>query len=122
MVVLSMPLVCTETLESLEDSLDGERALCRSFVCRYIDMWPERFARICDAVTAGHKEHAMDAILSLRSSSLMVGAVQLGDLANEVVKALETGHCSAAAPHLSALRRCGNRTTGQLASGYVNAA
>lgn len=122
MVVLSLPLVCTETLHSLEESLDGERALCRSFVCRYVEMWPERFARIRDAVTAGHWENAMDAVLSLRSSSMMVGAIQLGDLANELAKALDSGRCPAAATHLQALRRCGNRTTGQLSTSYLNAA
>lgn len=118
----SLPLVCTETLESLEESLDGESSLCKKFVRTYVDMWPERFGRIFDAVNAGNSEHAMDAVLSLRSSCMMVGAVQLGELANDIVKDLNAGCTAAATKHLKALRQCGNKTAGQLTASYANAA
>ncbi|WP_343319836.1 Hpt domain-containing protein [Arthrobacter sp. TMP15] len=122
MTVTMMPLVCTETLHTLEESLNGETALCRSFVCRFIDMWPERFRRIHQAVKAGHLDNAMDAALSLRSSSMMVGAAQLGELASDLVRTLESGCNVNAARQLRVLRQCGNLTAAQLTSSYVNAA
>jgi len=122
MTVTMLPLVCTATLHSLEESLDGEQALCRNFVCRYVDMWPQRFNRIHDAVTTGHQEDAMDAALSLRSSSMMVGAARLGELTSDLIQLIECGHHAAAATKLAALRRCGNQTTCQLTASYVNAA
>lgn len=122
MSVTALPLVCTETLHSLEESLDGESALCRNFVCRYVEMWPGRFVRLHEAVSAGQKEEAIDAALSLRSSSIMVGAARLGELTSDLIKVLETGCDSMATKKLAALRRCGNQTAGQLTASYVNVA
>lgn len=122
MTVTKLPLVCTATLHSLEESLDGEQALCRSFVCRYVEMWPQRFSRIHLAITTGQQEDAMDAALSLRSSSIMVGAARLGELASELISLIECGRHGAAAKKLAALRLCGNQTACHLKASYVNAA
>ncbi|POH60661.1 hypothetical protein [Arthrobacter glacialis] len=122
MTVTALPLVCSATLHSLEESLDGETTLCRNFVCRYVDMWPGRFVRIHEAVTAGHREDALDAALSLRSSSLMVGAARLGELTSDLIRVLEMDCNAAAAKKLAALRKCGNQTAGQLTASYVNVA
>ncbi|SEE63901.1 Hpt domain-containing protein [Arthrobacter alpinus] len=122
MSVTKLPLVCTATLHSLEESLDGERTLCRNFVCRFIEMWPGRFERIQEAVTAGHDEDAMDSALSLRSSSLMVGAARLGQITSELIRLLECGSHAAAEKKLLALQTCGNQTAGHLTTTYVNAA
>jgi len=116
-----LPIVCMDTLHSLEESLDGEREYCLGFVCRYVEMWPGRFARIHDAITAGHQEDAMDATLSLRSSSMMVGASRLGKLADDLVELLKGESYAAAATKLAALHLCGNMTTGQLTDGYIRA-
>lgn len=122
MTPTKLPLVCPEALRELEDSLLGERSLCRNFVCRYIDMLPRRVERIHDAVLAGHYEAAMDAALSLRSSSMMVGAARLGDLTTDFIHLLKNECHAAAAKKLTKLRLCGNRTTRQLAVTYLNMA
>ena len=122
MSIKNLPLVCAETLQDLEESLFGEQSLCRNFVCRYIDMWPGRFERINDAVVTQHHEDAMDAALSLRSSSMMVGAQRLGDLTTELILLLEGGRHAAAAKKLAPLRSCGNETASQLTQCYVNVA
>lgn len=122
MIATHLPLVCTATLESLERDLNGEQALCRNFVCRYVEMWPERFNRIHTAVETGHQEDAMDAILSLRSSCMMVGAARLGELTDHLVQLIKRGSHAEAAQKLPALRLCGNLTAGHLSDSYVNAA
>lgn len=115
------PLISIATLQDLEESLDGDWELCRSFVCRYVDMWPGRFVRIHEAVTAGNLEDAMDAALSLRSSSLMAGAAKLGELSSNLIHSLEAGSSTAAAGQLTALRKCGIQTMVQLKANYINA-
>ena len=122
MVIASFPLVCAETLHSLEESLYGEQSLCRNFVCRYIDMWPGRFERIQNAVTAGQLEEAMDAALSLRSSSMMVGAARLGELTTDLIRLIEGGRHAEATNKLAVLGMCGNQTACQLTSSYLNVA
>ncbi len=122
MTLTKLPLVCNDTLRELEDSLFGERALCRNFVHRYIAMWPGRFERIQVALAAGNNENAMDAALSLRSSSMMVGAVRLGDLTTELIDLLEIGSHADAAKKLTALLMCGNQTTCQLTMSYISVA
>ena len=122
MVIASLPLVCIATLHSLEESLDGQQSLCRNFVCRYVEMWPGRFERLRVAVMAGHHAEAMDAALSLRSSSLMVGAAQVGELSTDLIRLLEGGRHAEATKKLAMLGRCGNQTACQLTSSYVNVA
>lgn len=122
MAAAKLPLVCAATLHSLEESLDGERELCRSFVCRYVEMWPGRFERIYDAVSSGHHEEALDSALSLRSSCLMVGAAQLGKLTNDLIHLLGIGRPCATAKKLAALQACGNQTARQLTTSYVDPA
>lgn len=117
-----LPLVCSETLYSLEESLDGETTLCRNFVYRYVDMWPDRFARIHEAVSDGNVEKALEAALSLHSSSKMVGAARVGDLTSDLIRNIENGCISVATKQLKALRKCGNRTACQLTANYTNTA
>lgn len=116
------PLVSCETLQDLEESLGGESSLCHKFVCRFIDMWPGRFERLQAAVTSSHHEDALDAALSLRSSSMMVGGLRLGALTTEILRLVESGAYAQATMRLASLERCGNETTQQLSSSYVNAA
>lgn len=113
-------LVSKEALESLEESLDGDRSLCRDFINRYITMWSGRLERIHDAVIEGHEENAMDAILSLRSASIMVGACRLGDLTTGIIRLLEGGHITAVGKLLTTLKLYGNQTMHQLKVSYID--
>lgn len=115
------PLVCTETLRALQESLDGEKDSCRNFVSRYVEMWPGRFERISAAVASGDNDLAMDSALSLRSSSLMVGAARLSALTDELIRLLEGRHASAARRKLASIQACGNETAGKLSATCVTA-
>ena len=115
-----LPLVCLETLRSLEESLDGERDLSRNFVRRFVHMWPDRFARIHDAITNNDHEVAMDAVLSLRSASVMVGATRLGDFTTGIIGLIEAGQTATVAELLTALQLCGDQTMYHLKLSYIN--
>lgn len=122
MTTTHVPLVCNKSLHDLEVSLFGEEQLCRNFVSRYIEMWPDRFARLHDAVTSHDHEKAMDAALSLRSSSIMVGAARLGCLATDLIVLLESGQHTATAKNLATLHLCGAQTMSQLTASYIEVA
>lgn len=115
-----LPLVCLETLQSLEKSLDGERDLSRNFVIRYVDMWPSRLERIQNATTTDDRKEAMDASLSLRSASVMVGVTRLADLALGIIELIEGGPTATLTKLVTALQLCGDQTMHHLKFSYIN--
>ena len=115
----SWALVSLESLLALEESLDGERALSRGFVGRYVEMWPARHARLCDALSEGNWGAATESALSLFSSSAMVGADRLGQMAGDLVELLKQGRHTQAASIIVPLGVCGNETVEQLLERYV---
>ncbi|ALE05167.1 hypothetical protein AL755_06210 [Arthrobacter sp. ERGS1:01] len=114
-----LPLVSLATLRDLEASLDGEATLCRGFVRSYVNMWSPRYERLCGAVAEQNPEAAMDAALSLCSSSYMVGAQRLAGLAEDFITILKSGKASTAVRALQPLGRCGEQTVCELVSQYI---
>ncbi|WP_427016740.1 hypothetical protein ACQCSX_18755 [Pseudarthrobacter sp. P1] len=106
-------------LHSLEDSLGGETALCRGFVSNYVDMWAGRFQRLSDAVQAEDLDDAMDAALSVCTSSHMVGAVRLEKQTDELIQFLRQGSLPRACQVLPSLGQCGQQTAAKLLESYV---
>lgn len=113
------PLVSLARLHSLEESLGGETAQCRGFVSNYVDMWSGRFQRLSDAVKAEDVDNAMDAALSLCTSSHMVGAERLEKEAGELIQFLRQGCMANACQALPSLGLCGQQTVAELVETYV---
>ncbi|MCQ9163339.1 Hpt domain-containing protein [Arthrobacter sp. STN4] len=116
------PLVSLAQLHELEDSLGGETALCKGFVNNYVNMWSGRFQRLASAVTAEDLDDAMDAALSLCTSSHMVGAQRLEQCTQDLIKNLRNGCLGGATAALPSLGRCGQRTVDALLERYVRRA
>lgn len=115
----SLPLVCIESLTALEESLEGQTALSRGFVGRYVEMWPQRYARLSAAASAGNWDEATESALSLFSSSAMVGAERLGQMSGDIVEFLKQGKQKLALDRIDAVGRCGNDTVAELTACYV---
>jgi HPt (histidine-containing phosphotransfer) domain-containing protein len=81
---------CTESLvdptvlTGLQAELGGDRSIVTRFVRNYIDLLPWRVDRLHHALNNLDMEDAMDAVLSLKTSSHMVGAICMGRLATEL--------------------------------------
>lgn len=116
------PLVNMAQLEYLEDSLGGETSLSRAFVSNYVEMWTGRFQRLSTAILAEDLDDAIDAALSLCTSSHMVGAEQLEKGTAELLGILRTGGLQQASLALASLRQCGEQTVIQLVERYVRGA
>ena len=102
----SRPLVDQSVLDRLRAELDDDEGYCTVFVANFIEYLPHRIARLRLALTTGDLDGAIDAVLSLKTSSQMVGAERLAGLAMDLEAAIrdESRQADAAVslPHLAA--------------------
>lgn len=86
----SLPVLDAAALRVLEDEAgDG---VSRRFVEEYLLMLPARAARILKGVAGEDPELAGDALVSLRVTSAMAGALRLKGLCADLERVLERGH------------------------------
>lgn len=110
-----MDLAVLAALElQLEDS-----GPARAFARDYVAAFPARYLRLRESVDHRDLSAAMDATLSLRSTSIMVGAVTLAALAAEIATAVLTTDLRAARRALPPLERCGLATIDELQARYL---
>ncbi|WP_051427612.1 Hpt domain-containing protein [Arthrobacter sp. H20] len=96
----NMPLVDQEALRALSDQLENPSALT-SFVLDFVQAWEEKYLRFADAVERRDHAAALDAVLSIKTTSAMVGAARLAGLAariEELVRVNNMGEASGALP------------------------
>lgn len=84
------PLVDQSVLDRLREELAEDEGYCRVFVDNFIECLPERIDRLRLALTTGDLEGSADAVLSLKTSSQMVGAERLAGLAMDLEGAIRT--------------------------------
>jgi HPt (histidine-containing phosphotransfer) domain-containing protein len=72
-------------------------AAAETFADNYTALLTHRVDRIIRSVGVGHREMAMDAVLSLRTASSMAGALQMSHLCAQLEKALVAADLAAAA-------------------------
>lgn len=118
-----LPVLDDSVLALLRAETDYDDGIWKVFVRDFIDQMPPRIEKIRSTLTSGDGKGAMAAVLSLRTSAQMVGAMQLAGVALELeedLRCADNGSDPAGAlPGLAAkyLRRityAGQRTTDQL--------
>ena len=82
-------------------------------------MWRARYQTLASAVESGDLPAALDAILSLRTSSAMVGGVRLAVYAARLEDHMNNGDLRQAGPLLNDIAECGQRTVNELKESYV---
>ncbi|BCW53477.1 MULTISPECIES: Hpt domain-containing protein [unclassified Arthrobacter] len=117
------PLVDQSVLDRLREELEEEEGYSRVFVGNFIEYLPQRLARLRLALTTGDLDGSMDAVLSLKTSSQMVGAERLAGLAleleNEIRAEARHADMTVALPRLAAaylrpITQCSRQTTHRL--------
>lgn len=100
------PLVDQSVLDRLLEELDEDEGYFTVFVGKFIELLPLRIGKLRLALTTGDLDGAIDAILSLKTSSQMVGAERLAALAMELEGAIRNdsreGDPAVALPRLAA--------------------
>ena len=113
-----LPLVDLETLAQLELQLNDARP-ARAFARDYISYFQERFLRLVRAVGKRDLDAALDAVLSLRNSSRMVGAARLSAMAAGVESAVTSADLDSARRALPEIEQCGLDTIDELELRYL---
>jgi len=110
-------------LDRLLDELEEDEGYFTLFVGKFIELLPHRIARLRLALTTGDLDGAVDAVLSLKTSSQMVGAERLAALAMDLESAIrnesELGDVAVvlprlAATYLKAIDQCSGQTLHRL--------
>lgn len=109
------PVLHPSVLENLLLELDEDEGVWKVFIRDYINLLPSRIERLRMALTTGDLPGATDAVLSLKTSSQMVGAQRLASLAELLQLALPQPSGTSdpaialprlAAAHYQALKAC----------------
>lgn len=97
-----------ERLRNLADDL-GDPAPALRFLNKYLSMLPNRVGRIVEAVEHGDPIETTTAVLSLRITSAMVGAVETEHQCRAIESMIRDDHFVEAASALPALQQTANR-------------
>ncbi|BAS10502.1 hypothetical protein AHiyo4_39240 [Arthrobacter sp. Hiyo4] len=125
----ALPLLDPDVLDRLRTELEDDDGVWKVFVQNFIDNLPHRTEKLRLTLTTGDLAGAMDAVLSLKTSSQMVGAERLAGLAMELERALHHETLDSeparvlprlAADRLRQIVRCARQTTNILQK-YVHA-
>lgn len=108
-----LPIVSERIFTDLQADLEEPDVTVR-FLLNYLEMWDGRFLRLSAAVSAGNKERAMDAVLSVRTSARMIGALRLAQVATDIERHLLGGDTRGAALLLEDLKFSGRTTMQEL--------
>ena len=114
----AMRWVEPEILAELETELDGPE-LARGFARDYATLWDQRFSRLAASVQAGDRPDALDAVISLRITSAMVGGIRLASLAQALEDAIRRGDFVQGNALLAGVAEHGVRTVSELQANYI---
>ena len=115
---VATPLVDPAALQELGVQLESP-AVAKGFARDYAKMWDQRYGVLSSAVVRCDQAAALDAVLSLKTSSAMVGGTRLAQLAGEVESALRDGDMDQAQSLLPAVAERGSETVDELQYSYI---
>ncbi|MFJ6078609.1 Hpt domain-containing protein [Pseudarthrobacter sp. NPDC092419] len=104
-----IPLVDPLVLADLADKLESPDIACR-FAADYVALWEARRSRLAAALVRNDFPAAVDAVISLRVASVMVGAERLAWLAQQVEDAINSANFAAGRELMDAVGVCGTAT------------
>jgi hypothetical protein len=113
-----LPLVDSGILEDLEEELNGSELAVR-FARDYAAMWDQRYSRLALAVQNQDRASALDAIISLKITSAMVGGLRLSRLAELLEAVIRQGDFGKGQALMERVAEDGGRTVSELQANYI---
>lgn len=113
-----LPLIDAAVLDELEDELAGS-SLAQRFARDFVALWDERCNRLAAAIEAQDRPLGLDAAISLKVTSLMVGGLQLAKLAELAEAAIRHGDFGQSQALMQQIAQIGGETVRELRTGYV---
>ncbi|WP_230012413.1 Hpt domain-containing protein, partial [Microbacterium sp. Bi128] len=89
-------------------------AVAKGFARDYTKMWDQRYQSLATSLDSGDETAALDAVLSLKTSSAMVGGVRLAQLSRELEDAIRVRDAHLARLLLREVAESGNDTVDEL--------
>lgn len=118
--VTLLPLVDVAILADLEEELAGP-ALARRFAQDYADMWDQRYTRLAAAVERQDVAACLDAAISLKITSAMLGGERLSKLAELLENVVRQGDFGQGRLLMERVAVDGGQTVSELQSTYIMA-
>jgi hypothetical protein len=115
-----VPLLDTSVLENLAEQL-GQPVVAWDFANDYASMWGPRQHRLIASLGREDRAAALDAVISLKVSSAMVGALRLAYLAERLEAAVREGDLQDGAALLAMIAIHGQATVNDLQLRYIGA-
>ncbi|MET1086970.1 MAG: Hpt domain-containing protein [Arthrobacter sp.] len=115
----TVPLLDSSVLHRLREELDSDEGVWKVFIKDFVALLPTRIESLRLAMTTGDTAGAVAAVLSLKTSSQMVGAARLGDLSLDLERLIRqktfdgdpaTVLPRLAADHLVQIKLCARQT------------
>jgi HPt (histidine-containing phosphotransfer) domain-containing protein len=113
-----LPLVDAAVLEELEDELAGS-GLAQRFARDYAAMWDLRYSRLAAAVHSQDSASALDAAISLKITSAMVGGLRLAKLAELLEALIRQGDFDKGQVLMERVAEDGGQTVSELQATYI---
>lgn len=113
-----LPLIDAAILEELEDQLAGS-ALALRFARDYAALWGQRCTKLAAAVQNQDLDSALDAVISLRITSAMVGGLRLVRLAEILEDLIRQGDFVQGLAIMDQVAESGGQTVSELQSSYI---
>jgi hypothetical protein len=113
-----LPLLDAAVLHDMEEHL-GRPDLAWNFANDYAGMWVERQRSLVDSVEREDRTAALEAVISLKVSSAMVGGLRLARLAEALEAALRKGDLRDRASVLAMISLHGHATVKELRQRYL---
>lgn len=110
------PLVDPAVLQDLGAGLD-DPAAARDFAKNYVKIWDQRRQSLAAALERGDDAASLDAVLSVKIASAMVGGIRLSRIAGKVEDAIRDGDMALARSFLSDVEEHGRKTMHELQAG-----
>lgn len=107
------PLVDPNVISELREELHAPDAAGR-FVYDFVAMWPARYERLLRSVERQNRESLNDAVLSLKVTSTMVGAVRLRQLTENMEETIDRSWPVPMGKTLTLIHLCGDLTVREL--------
>lgn len=107
-----------DILTELEADLEGPE-LALGFARDYASLWDQRFSRLAAAVHTEDRPVALDAVISLRIASAMVGGIRLSVLAQALEDAIRGSDFVQGQALLAIVAEHGLHTVSELQANYI---
>lgn len=113
-----LPLVDLAVLQDLEEQL-AHPAVAQNFARDYATLWTQRYQKLAAAVDRQDVAAALDAVISMKIASAMVGGLRLARLAEQLEEFIRSGDLERGHALVSAVELHGSATVKELQDTYI---